>query len=279
MNNLKNSSRKINYLLIGGVFLIICFILIMKTANNVVEYQELSKLVNVDLNDLYIKGRRDNDFILNGLYGKYGNSNLSSSLWPYQYIYYDAAGNQKLNIEYKGNIVKVNGKQYLFKKTDNNKYKAKEIYPDGNKNYCEKFLYNIIKLYDNDDKYSWNNLTHSNSGAIKYFKDGVLFNNYGFIIRIYEYEKENNRIDDDYVNECNYVGNNKYTLSNNYKNSNGEVKEYVDKVIEFNKYFVIKYNNLLITIIYSSVEDPEDNDSINENIKILEDYLKKEKIL
>ncbi|MBQ3298305.1 MAG: hypothetical protein IJG97_05905 [Bacilli bacterium] len=284
MNNLENSNGKIKYLLMGGIggfFLIICFILFMYKANNVVEYQDLSKLVNVDLNDLYIKGRRNDDFILNGLYGEYGNSNKSSGLWPEKYIYYDANGNEKLNIEYQGSIVKVNGKKYLFEKNDNNKYKytAKEIYPDKNKNDCEKLLYNIIKLYDNDDEYSWYNLTHNNTDAVKNYKNGVLFSNYGFTIRIYEYENGNNSIDDDYVSECKYVEEDDYKFLNNYKNANGEVSEYVHKVVEFNKYYVIKYNNLLITISYISVEDPEEKDNINDNIKILEDYLKKEKII
>ncbi len=281
MNNLENSNKKIKYLLIGGVFLITCFILFMYKSNNVVKYQNLSKIVNVDINDLYIKGRRNNDFILNGLYGEYGNSNESSGLWPEKYIYYDANGNEKLSIEYQGSIVKVNDKKYLFERNDNNKYKytAKEIYPDKNKNDCEKLLYNIIKLYDNDDEYSWNNLTHNNTDAIKNYKDGVLFSNYGFAIRIYEYENGNNSIDDDYMNECKYVEKIDYKFSNNYKTTNGYVKEYVHKVIDFDKYYVIKYNNLLITIIYSSVEDPEEKDNINDNIKILEDYLKKEKII
>ncbi len=106
-----------------------------------------------------------------------------------------------------------------------------------------------------------------------------MFSNYGFAIRIYEYENGNNSIDDDYMNKCKYVEKVDYKFSNDYKTTNGYVKEYVHKVIDFDKYYVIKYNNLLITIIYSSVEDPEEKDNINDNIKILEDYLKKEKII
>ena len=91
----------------------------------------------------------------------------------------------------------------MYKEKNIANHRTKELYPDKNKSDCEKLLFNIIKLYDNDDRYMWDYYKEKGYDYPENYTNGVHFSNEGVNVTILEYD--GNTIENDYIKECNRI--------------------------------------------------------------------------
>ena len=267
-------------MMIIGIMLIIGGIIYsVKVSNN---YYELSKITDINLDNLYIRGRASYyDAALNYLYGdKIKAKRLSNgSTSQEEMIYYDEKGKEKLKITFIGNQnqVKINKTEYLYKENNKNKHKTKELYPNKDQSECEKMIYNIIKLYDKDDYYVWDYYTNNDYEYPDKYTKGVIFRNAGFEITVLEYK--DNSIDEDYEKECERIIS---SFGASLESTNNTETKKINNYIGGNDKFtftVIKYNKLIITIGYSNDYIYEDPTESKNNIDLLNKYLKEQNII
>lgn len=271
-------NKNIGFIIIVLVIVVGVGYLIFVNGGN---YESLSKITNVDLNNLYIRGRNNGyNAMLNSLYGNSTKANkLSNGSTAHEnYEYYDENGNKKLVITSLGNQYQViiDKKEYIYKTTNSNKYEVKELYPDASKSDSEKLLSDIIKLYKDDKEYTWDYYSSKNHEDYpSNYKNGVKFYNEGITVTILDYD--NNVIDKDLEKETQRLAHwNGAKLINTTNTSKGEIRFYKESNPIFTD-TIIKNNNLLIIINYSrdyNHVDAKEKKEMNTNIDTLDKFLK-----
>ena len=264
------------------VIIIINSIIMIRNNREENKDYSLSEIVDEDLNNLYIRGRSpEADAMLNYTYGshKYASSLSDGSTTHNGRIYYDKDGNVKLTLDFldNENQVYVNGEKYIY--SDENttiSYKTHELYPDPNNSEAESLVYNIVKLFENDDEYWWNDydVAYNQEDYPQNFETGLYFYNKGVSMTVLEYN-DNSVLDEDYKKEVERIKTwNGATISNEEENVtylDGENKDF--------RFIVIKYNNLLISVNEVTNDSGSYTEEYTENINIVENYLKEQNII
>lgn len=270
------------YLIIVIIIVLFSIGIIYNKKHNDNRYFDLSHITNENLDSLYIKGRNsDYNKALNYLYGdKSKATKLSDGSTAHEIlIFYDENGKEKLKIDFLGNQnqVRIDNIKYLYKEKNIANHRTKELYPDKNKSDCEKLLFNIIKLYDNDDRYMWDYYKEKGYDYPENYTNGVHFSNEGVNVTILEYD--GNTIENDYIKECNrieswYGG----KLIDSFTSEIKKINNYIGANEDF-KFTVIKYDKFIISIEYSYDYRYQNSIEVNKNIETINKYLKELNIL
>lgn len=265
-------------IIILGVLLIIFIVLgvFLLIKNN--KFYSLNKIIDIDLNDVYIRGRDPYyDASLNYKYGNYiyaqslSNGDTANEVE----VFYDKNNVELFKLVFLGNRnqVEINSVKYIYDESYTTEYKCKEIYPNKDNN-CDKIVNDIIQLFDEDDSYMWDYRKDETFGVNLYCTNETYFTNAGISLDVIEFNSKS-KVDQ----ACNAI------ISNIKSWYGATIQSQNDNSIRLSgantdlQFVLIRDNNFLFILHEYTYDIYQTGEDLELNIKIVEDYLKQKGIL